>query len=438
MINPTTPHSIEAEKAILGAVLLDNKAIAKLTIPVEAFYVGAHRTIYAAMRKLEAKQQPIDLLGMSDALGDALTAIGGLNTLLELSDSVISAINIDRYEALVIQKWQRRKLIALCRELQDKAADSALEWDDIRHEADAKLTDAISANASAKGLTAIGEIIPTIWAQIDQGVSPATSTGLSFLDQCLGGGLRGGELIVIAARPAMGKTFVGQFVARLFAEQKPVALFSMEMDAISMVKRFWATEANLPQTQLTSNSVSNGCIDALVQAASTLSALKIYVDDTPGSLVSPAHIESECNKLKRQHGDLGCVVVDYLQLIGDQGSSNRVGELGRYSSALKSLSKTFNCPVIALSQLSRGVEGRNDKRPVMSDIRSSGAIEQDADVVIMLYRDEYYNPDTRDEGVLELIIAKNRHGKSGVTAKANFDPSVGTITNFVNYSAMGA
>jgi replicative DNA helicase len=169
-----------------------------------------------------------------------------------------------------------------------------------------------------------------------------------------------------------------------------------------------------------------------------LSALKIFIDDTPGSAVTVAHIESECHKLKRQHGDLGCVVVDYLQLIGDQGSSNRVGELGRYSSALKSISKTFNCPVIALSQLSRGVESRNDKRPVMSDIRSSGAIEQDADVVIMLYRDEYYHPDTRDEGVLELIIAKNRHGKSGVTAKANFDPSVGTITNFVNYSRIGA
>lgn len=437
MIGHIPPHSIEAEEAILGGILLDNQAIAKVDIPTEAFYVGANRTIFAAMQKLALRQQPIDLITLSDALGDSLAAIGGMNRLVHLLSNTVSAINVDRMATLVAHKWQRRKLIALCRDLIDQAQDPSLEWEAVRKEADEKLTEAIADTAPNKGLVPIADIIPVVWEQLDQGISPATPSGLSFLDQCLGGGFRGGELIVVAARPSMGKTFVGQFIARLFAESKPVALFSMEMDAMSIVKRFWATEAQLPQTQLTSNAVSGGNMQALVEAASTLSALKIYVDDTPGSAVSPAHIESECHKLKRKHGNLGCVVVDYLQLIGDQGSANRVGELGRYSSALKSLSKTFDCPVIALSQLSRGVESRNDKRPVMSDIRSSGAIEQDADVVIMLYRDEYYNPDTTDEGILELIIAKNRHGKSGVTAKANFDPSVGTITN-VDYSSFGA
>jgi replicative DNA helicase len=434
MNNHTPPHSIEAEEGILGGIMIDNTAIAKVTIPPEAFYVGFHRQIFAAMVKLSQKQQPIDFLSLSDALGENLTAIGGMPRLLALFNATISAVNVERFTQVVRSHWQRRKLIALCRELIEKAQDISLDWDDIRQEADAKLTQAIVDGSNIKGLVHIGELIPGIWEQIDRGVSPATPTGLNFFDQCLGGGLRGGELIVVAARPSMGKTFVGQFIARCFADSLPVAMFSMEMDAVSIVKRFWATEAELPQTQLTSNSVNNGGIDALVAAASKLSALKIWIDDTPGSLVSPAHIESQCHQLVRQHGSLGCVVVDYLQLIGDQGSANRVGELGRYSSALKSLSKTFNCPVIALSQLSRGVEGRNDKRPVMSDIRSSGAIEQDADVVVMLYRDEYYNPDTKDEGVLELIIAKNRHGKSGVTAKAEFDPAVGTIKNYISYA----
>lgn len=232
----------------------------------------------------------------------------------------------------------------------------------------------------------------------------------------------------------MGKTFVAQFFARLLAEKAPIALFSLEMSAESIVKRFWATEAGLPQTWLTTNSISAEHIQNLTQGCANLSSLPIYIDDTPGDLVSVPYLQSECHKIYRQHQKLGCVVVDYLQLIGDQGSGNRVNELGRYSSALKSLSKTFDCPVIALSQLSRGVESRNDKRPIMSDIRQSGAIEQDADIIVMLYRDEYYNSDTTDQGVLELIIAKNRHGNAGVTAKAEFDPTVGTITNYVSYA----
>lgn len=438
MNNNLPPSNIEAEELILGGVLLDPMAIAKIidSLAIEAFYVQAHRTIYQAMLSLHQQNQPTDLMFVSSYLQDhnLLTAIGGIVKLTQLLDRTVSAVNIDRFVKLVVEKWQRRKLISLCREIEAKAMDGTIAWDDLRQEADSKLTEAIADNSNAKGLKPISDFLPALWKELSEGKNPGTPTGLNYLDQCLGGGLRGGELIIVAARPSMGKTYVGQFLARIFAEQKPVAFFSMEMDAYSIVKRFWATEANIPQSALVSNAVSSEYAQALATSTAQLTNLKIHIDDTPGSQISPAYIDSQCNRLKRSHGDLGCVVVDYLQLIGDQGSNNRTGELGRYSSALKSLSKTFNCPVIALSQLNRGVEGRNDKRPVMSDIRSSGAIEQDADVVIMLYRDEYYNPNTNDQGILELIIPKNRLGKAGVTAKAEFDPSIGTIKNYISYA----
>ena len=428
------PHNIEAEEAILGGIIKDNAAISKVNLDPCEFYVPAHQKIFRAMVELSNSSQPIDFLTLSDSLGDRLTAIGGVPKLVTLASLTVGTANIDRYAAIVHQKWQRRKLIAVCQELISDAYDPAIEWDDLRTKAEGDLTTAITDQTTTKGLVHISEFMPRIWRELEEGVNPATPTGLRYFDQCLGGGLRGGELIVVAGRPSMGKTFVAQFFARLLAEKAPIALFSLEMSAESIVKRFWATEAGLPQTWLTTNSISAEHIQNLTQGCASLSSLPIYIDDTPGDLVSVPYLQSECHKIYRQHQKLGCVVVDYLQLIGDQGSGNRVNELGRYSSALKSLSKTFDCPVIALSQLSRGVESRNDKRPIMSDIRQSGAIEQDADIIVMLYRDEYYNSDTTDQGVLELIIAKNRHGNAGVTAKAEFDPTVGTITNYVSYA----
>lgn len=429
------PHNLEAEEAILGGVLLDNRAIAKVHLQPEYFYLPAHQKIWRVFLQLAANDQPIDMLQVAEAMSESeFTSIGGTAKLLQLLESTITAVNVDRYSAIVYQKWQRRKLISICQNLIGSAYDQTVDWETLRTEAEAGLSTAIAGQSEVKGLRHIGEFLPEIFSELEQGTNPATPTGLNYLDQCLGGGIRGGELIVVAARPSMGKTFVGQFLARLVADQSPVAFFSCEMDAKSIVKRFWSTEAGIAQTCLTANAINPDRINSLVEGMSNLSSLPIYVDDTPGSLVTVPYLQSECHRLYRQHNSLGLVVVDYLQLIGDQGSTNRVGELGRYSSALKSLAKQFDCPVIALSQLSRGVESRNDKRPVMSDIRSSGAIEQDADVILMLYRDEYYNQNTPDQGILELIVAKNRHGSSGVTAKANFDPSIGTITNFVNYS----
>lgn len=429
------PHNIEAEEAILGGVLLEPQAIAKVNLEPDHFYAPSHQKIWKVIQRLSAEDIPLDLISFCQAIpDDELGKIGGIVRLTNLMDSVISNTNIDRYAAIVKRAWQRRKLISNCQQLIASAYDQTIDWEDLKADAENKLSTAIADQSEAKGLKHIGELLPEIFTELEQGTNPATPTGLSYLDQCLGGGIRGGELIVVAARPSMGKTFVGQFLARLVASDAPVAFFSCEMDAKSIVKRFWATEAGIAQTYLTANAIHPDRVGDLVQGMANLSALPIYVDDTPGNLVSVPYLQTQCHRLYRQHEKLGLVVVDYLQLIGDQGSTNRVGELGRYSSALKSMAKQFDCPVIALSQLSRGVESRNDKRPVMSDIRSSGAIEQDADVILMLYRDEYYNQNTESPGILELIVAKNRHGSSGVTAKAEFDPSVGTITNHINYS----
>lgn len=432
----TPPNALEAEETVLGAILANNNCLAQVTIPPEAFYSPAHQHVFRAMQRLEQKSMAIDALSVANELGADLEKIGGIPAILNLMEATVSTATIDLQAAIIRQKWQRRKLINLCHKLIDHAYDPATDWDEIRKQAESELTEVVSTTAPRRGLTAIAELLPQVLEQLSQGVNPAIPTQLPILDQFLGGGLRGGELIVVAGRPGMGKTFVANYVSRIMAEQGPVAFFSMEMDSLSIVRRLWATEANIRQTWLTANSIPDDKVATLVgQPLGTLSALPIHLDDLPGSEITMPYIRSQCHRLYRQHEKLSLIVVDYLQLIGDQGSANRVGELGRYSAGLKSLAKEFDCPVLALSQLSRGVEGRNDKRPVMSDIRSSGAIEQDADVILMLYRDEYYNSeDTTDPGILEIIVAKNRHGNAGVTAKAEFDPTTGTIAPYVNYT----
>lgn len=427
------PFSLEAEEAILGICLVDPTAIARIDLPAEAFYSGTHQTIYQSMQSMAERQQTIDFLSLASALGEKkLEAVGGIPRLTELVELTFTTGNLDRLVVLVRNKWRRRKLIAACHETLTMAHDDTMEWDDLCPKAEEKLSDALSATTGSRGLVPLSDVLVEVYNQLDQGVNPSTATKLDTLDKYLSGGFRGGELIVVAGRPAMGKSFVATYLARSLCHRGAVALFSLEMDNLQIAKRMLATEAHIAQSTLTANAPPTHQFPSLVTALGTLSQLPIYLDDTPGTDLTIQSIRAQCHQLQRRHDRLGLIVVDYLQLIGDQGSSNRVGELGRYSSALKSMAKVFDCPVVALSQLSRGVESRNDKRPVMSDIRSSGAIEQDADVILMLYRDEYYNPDTTDPGTLEIIVAKNRHGQCG-TAKAYFDPAIGTISNPFEY-----
>jgi replicative DNA helicase len=428
------PQNIESEEAILGSLLLDNQAIERIdNLPISAFYVSAHRKIYDQILKAHASGQPFDLMFLSSSLKDSgqIESIGGIGKLAQLVDRTVSSANIDRHAKLVLEKWKRRELIASFQEAISEAYDTAIAFEEIQQKTETRITEIFSEKQTG-GLIAISEILPQIWDELEKGIEPATPTGLNYLDQCLGGGFRPGELIVVAGRPGMGKTIAANFAARAISKTAPVAFFSCEMDARSIVRRFLATESDVNQSHLMANRFPENKASVLTESYANLSTLPIYVDDTPGSETSVNHIRSQCQKIYRKHGQMGLIIVDYLQLIGDQAATNRVNELGKYSAFLKGLSKKMQCPVIALSQLSRSVETRQDKRPVMSDLRDSGCVEQDADIILFLYRDEYYNPGTPDRGILEFLIRKNRHGPCGV-AKAIFKAETGAITNFTKY-----
>lgn len=427
------PQNLECEEALLGGLLLSPESFDRLPkFSCEVFYHSHHRMIFEAMLKLRAKGEPTDLMAVANHFGDAIEKVGGFGKLAGLVDKCVSTTNLDRYAAILIDKWNRRRLIAACNDAIALAYDSQTSFEKVREKVEAGITEIFAQNQANKGLTHVSDILPKIWEQLEKGASPAFPTGLKYLDQCLGGGLRPKELITIAGRPGMGKTFVGIFASRVMSERGPVAFFSGEMDEESIVRRLVSAEAQIPGNHLLANRFANEKVDDLMRSYDALGCLPIYIDDTPGADLTPAWIKSQCNRIVRKHGRLSLVVIDYLQLIGNQDSGNRVNELGKYTSAFKGFSKIFNCPVIALSQLSRGVESRNDKRPMMSDLRDSGCIEQDSDLIIMLYRDEYYKPDTPDKGILEMSITKNRHGECR-TAKVIFEPQFATIKNFTNY-----
>lgn len=428
------PQNLEAEESILGGILLDPNAIAQVSnLPVEAFYSQKHKRIFEAALWLHAKNQPIDLITVSSRLADTgnLESIGGLEGLADLASRVVSAVNIDRYAALVEAKYLKRKQIELANKILEAAYEPATSPEEIWQLIEDGSTELITGRK--KGLRHISEILPEIWADLGSGKEPGIALGLNYLDQCLGGGLIPGELYVIAGRPGMGKTTVGQFVARAIAKYKiPVAFFSAEMPDKQIVLRMLATEANVNHTHLMANRFRDEDVDALNIANDALWKSLLYFDETPGDYLTMGHIKSECTKIYRKHGSLGLIILDYLQLIGDQASGNRVNEIGKYTSQLKSFAKQFNCPVVALSQLSRNVETRNNKRPCMADLRDSGCIEQDGGVILFLYRDEYYNPDSPDKGILEIGIGKNRHGQTG-TVKAVIELETGRIENYRDY-----
>lgn len=429
------PQNLEAEESILGGILLDPNAIATVAdLPSEAFYVRKHQVIFEAAKWLHAQGQPTDLITVSSRLGDTgnLQMAGGIEGLAAIAERVVSAVNIDRYAALVEEKFTKRKLIELGSKIMESAYDPTVGSDDVWEMLESETTQLVTGS-NKKGLKHISEILPAIWDDLGSGKEPGIALGLNYLDQCLGGGLLPGELYVFAGRPGMGKTTVAQFLARAIARYNlPVAFFSCEMDEKQVVLRLLATEANVNHTHLMANRFRDEDCENLATAHGNLWNTPIYFDDTPGDQITMPHIKTECTKIYRKHGSLGLIVVDYLQLIGDQAAGNRVNELGKYTAQLKSFAKQFHCPVICLSQLSRQVESRNDKRPVMSDLRDSGCVEQDAGVIVFLYRDEYYKPDSPDQGILEFLIRKNRHGPCGV-AKTVFTPETGRIENYRNY-----
>jgi len=436
MVDSTSlpPQNIEAEESILGGILLDPEAIGRIVdvLVIDAFYVKAHRLIYEAMLSLHGQSQPTDLMSVSSWLQDHhhLEAIGGIVKLTQLADQTLSAVNIDRYTALVMDKYLRRQLIAAGHEIVDLGYDTTKELETIFDESEQKIF-RLTQSRPQGGLVPLSETLIHTFSELEKLHQKLSSPGVEthFYDlDAMTGGLQRADLIILAGRPSMGKTAFGLNIALSIAktENLPVAIFSLEMSKEQLALRLLASESRIDSNRLRTGHFSQTEYEPLTMALGTLSSLPIYIDDTAS--ISVTQMRSQVRRLQsEQKGPLGLVLIDYLQLM-EGSSDNRVQELSKITRSLKGLAREINAPVIALSQLSRSVESRTNKRPMMSDLRESGSIEQDADLIMMIYRDEYYNPDTPDQGIAELLIVKHRNGPTGVV-KLLFQPE---FTQFLN------
>ncbi len=428
------PQNIEAEEAILGGILLDPEAISRVSdrLVPEAFYISAHKDIYQAALHLYEARKPTDLLSVANWLddNDMLARVGGRNKLASLVDRTVSAVNIDALASLVMEKYLRRQLIKAGNEIIQLGYQTENELPHILDLAEQKVF-AIAQERPQSGLVHIGETLVNAFQEIEtrhQGLAlPGVPSGFYDLD-AMTSGFQPSDLIIVAGRPSMGKTaFCLNLTYNVAATYKlPVAIFSLEMSKEQLVQRLLASEAEIESGYLRSGRISQSQWEPLSRAISLLSEMPIYIDDTPNITVT--EMRSQARRLQAELGtNLGLIIIDYLQLMEGAGD-NRVQELSRITRSIKGLARELSVPVIALSQLSRGVEARTNKRPMLSDLRESGSIEQDADLVIMLYRDEYYHPDTPDRGIAEVVIAKHRNGPTG-TIKLLFEPQ---FTKFKN------
>ncbi|MEH1836222.1 MAG: replicative DNA helicase [Nostoc sp.] len=430
------PQNIEAEEAILGGILLDPEAISRVSdrLLPEAFYISAHKDIYQAAFRLHAQGKATDLLSVTSWLTDheMLARIGGRNKLATLVDRTVSAVNIDALAGLVMDKYLRRRLIKAGNEIVHLGYETETELPIVLDQAEQKVF-GVTQERPQSGLVHISDTLINNFQDIEdrnQGIAlPGIPCGFYDLD-AMTSGFQRSDLIIVAGRPSMGKTaFCLNIAHNIAASYKlPVAVFSLEMSKEQLTQRLLASEAQIESSYLRTGRLSQTQWEPLSHAIGILSEMPIYIDDTPNITVT--QMRSQARRLQAELGtELGLIVIDYLQLMEGAGD-NRVQELSKITRQLKGLARELSVPVIALSQLSRGVEARTNKRPMLSDLRESGSIEQDADLVIMLYRDEYYSPDTPDRGIAEIIVAKHRNGPTG-TIKVLFEP---LFTKFKNYA----
>ncbi|WAL58719.1 replicative DNA helicase [Thermocoleostomius sinensis] len=433
------PQNVDAEEAILGGILLDPEAIGRVMeiLRPEAFYISAHQEIYRAALTLQTQGRPTDLMSVTSWLHDhgLLDKVGGQGRLADLVDRTISAVNIDQYAQLVTEKYLRRRLIHVGTDVAQLAYDNTASLEKILDQAEQKIFN-ITQVRTGPGLMATADILTQTFSDIEQRhlglVTPGIACGFYDLD-AMTQGFQRSDLIIAAGRPAMGKTSLVLNIARNIAafQKLPIAIFSLEMSKEQLVYRLLASESRIESGRLRSGRISPHEWEALGSAIDFMSRLPIFIDDTPN--ISVMEMRSKARRLQAENGGvLGLVLIDYLQLM-EGGGDNRVQELSKITRSLKGLARELSVPVIALSQLSRGVESRTNKRPMMSDLRESGSIEQDADLIMMLYREDYYDPDTPDRGLAEVIIAKHRNGPVG-TVKLLFDPQ---FTQFRNLAAPG-
>lgn len=435
---PELPHSIEAEQSVLGGLMLDASGfdgVAEI-VGQDDFYRASHRQIFAVMVDLLEQEQPIDVITVSEELDrrEELERVGGLSYITEMASAVAGSSNLPAYARIVRERSTLRQLIVAATEIAKASySPGAMGADDLLQMAEKKVMQIAEERPKEGGFVNVNSLLKLAVEKIDElfrqdSDLTGVSTGLSDLNEKTSG-WQPGELIILAARPSMGKTALAlNFVeAALMTQPKPVLVFSLEMPADSLVVRMLSSIGRIDQGNIRTGRLTEDDWPKLEAAARKMKDKLLFIDDTAG--LTPNEVRSRTRKVAREHGNPGMIMIDYLQLMHVGGSTEgRTQEVSEISRAMKAIAKEYQCPVICLSQLNRGVEARPNKRPMNSDLRESGAIEQDADVILFIYRDEYYNEESPDKGVAELIIGKQRNGEIG-TCKAAF---VGKFTRFEN------
>ncbi|WP_433745977.1 replicative DNA helicase [Falsibacillus pallidus] len=420
------PQNIEAEQAVLGAIFLEPASLtvaSEVLIP-DDFYRSSHQKIYNVILKLSDVGKAIDLITVSEELAAAkeLEDVGGISYLSELAAAVPTAANIEYYARIVEEKSLLRRLIRTATNIAKDGYAREDEVEALLGEAEKNIME-VAQRKNAGAFHNIKDVLVRTYDNIEllhnrQGDITGIATGFAELDRMTAGFQRN-DLIIVAARPSVGKTAFALNIAQNVATktEENVAIFSLEMGAEQLVMRMLCAEGNINAQNLRTGSLTDEDWRKLTMAMGSLSNSGIFIDDTPGVRIT--EIRSKCRRLKQEHG-LGMILIDYLQLIQGSGRSgeNRQQEVSEISRSLKELARELQVPVIALSQLSRGVEQRQDKRPMMSDIRESGSIEQDADIVAFLYRDDYYDKESENKNIIEIIIAKQRNGPVGTVSLA--------------------
>lgn len=420
----TLPSNIEVEQTVIGAMIIDKNAIAKAAeaLQAEDFYRDSHKVIFEVILGMFQKDLPVDMLTLLENLraSDRLEKAGGVTYVTEIGSSVATTANLDYHINIVKEKAVLRRLIKSSTETIEDCYNNQDKVTEVMERAEKKIFD-LSSGKSSSDFEAMNEVLERGFLEIERlylnkGGVTGVPTGFPELDAKTSG-FQKGDMVLIAARPSMGKTTfalnLGQYAA--LRDNKNIVIFSLEMSKEQLAYKMLCSEANVDMLKLRTGNLDDRDWEAIARCSGPLSEAKIFIDDTAG--ISVMEMRSKCRRLKIEHG-IDMIIIDYLQLMSGSSKEGRQQEVSEISRSIKALAKEMQCPVIALSQLSRAPEQRNDHRPMLSDLRESGSIEQDADVVMFLYRDEYYNKETEDKNVAECIIAKQRNGPTGTVKLA--------------------
>lgn len=419
------PQSIEAEQSVIGSMIIDKNSIAKVmeSLEEEDFYRDGHKAIYKAILEMFRNDMAVDLVTLLEYLKSTnmLERAGGVTYITELSASVPTTANLSAYIKIVSDKSTLRKLIKASTTIIEESYNKQDKVESVVDIAEKKIFN-IAENRTSKDFEPLSDVLERGFLQIEKlfnNKGEITGVGSGFTDlDSMTSGFQSGDMILIAARPSMGKTTFALNIAEYAAlrEHKSVVIFSLEMSKEQLAYKLLCSEANVDMLKLRTGALEDSDWENIARATGPLSKAKVYIDDTAG--VTVMEMRSKCRRLKLEYG-IDLIVIDYLQLMsGGSGTDNRQQEVSEISRSIKALAKEMECPVIALSQLSRAPEQRADHRPMLSDLRESGSIEQDADLVMFLYRDEYYNKETEDKNIGECIIAKQRNGPVGTVKMA--------------------